>query len=63
MLILEHEMVWTQMWFEHQQKVWEERMKSALDASKMGHHAYAAKQTQMWRRFKEYAGEEFDSVN
>jgi hypothetical protein len=56
-------MVWTQRWFEHQQKVWEERMKGALEASKMGHHAYAAKQVRIWRRFKEHAQAEFDKVD
>ena len=61
-LILQHEMDWTEMWFEHQQTVWEERMKGALDASKMGHHAYAAKQARVWRRFKEHAGLEFGKV-
>jgi hypothetical protein len=61
-LILQHEMVWTQMWFEHQQKVWEGRMKGALDTSKVGHHAYAAKQARVWRRFKEHACTEFEKV-
>ncbi len=43
-LILQHEMVWTQMWFEHQQEVWEKRMQDALDGSKMGHHMQQNKQ-------------------
>jgi hypothetical protein len=37
-------MIWTQLWFEHQKKRWEERMQVARSASKLGHHAYAAKQ-------------------
>ena len=38
-------------------------MKGALEASKMGHHAYAAKQVRIWRRFTEHAQAEFDKVD
>jgi len=50
-LILRHEMVWTQLWFEHHKKKWEKRMEVADKASRAGHHAYAAKQARVWSQF------------
>ena len=61
-LILEHEMTWTQMWFEHQRKNWEERMEGAKIASRKGHQAYAAKQIMIWKRFEDHARKEFGNV-
>jgi hypothetical protein len=62
-LILKHEMIWTQKWFEHQKQKWEKRMEDAKMASRMGHHAYAAKQVRIWSRFGEHAGTEFGNVS
>jgi hypothetical protein len=59
LLILKHEMIWTEKWFEHHQQKWEERMEGAKIASKMGHHAYAAKQVNIWSKFGEHARKEF----
>lgn len=58
-LILKHEMVWTQLWFGHQKKMWEERQQAAKAASRVGHHAYAAKQARIWSQFLEHAKREF----
>ena len=61
-LILKHEMIWTQLWFGNQKKKWEERMKAAKMASKPGHHAYAAKQASIWSQFQEHARMEFEGI-
>jgi hypothetical protein len=61
-LILKHEMMWTQRWFEHHKNKWEMRREDAKLASKMGHHAYAAKQVSIWSRFGEHARTEFGNV-
>jgi hypothetical protein len=61
-LILKHEMIWTQQWFEHHKQKWEKRMEDAKRASRMGHHAYAAKQVRIWLRFGEHARTEFENV-
>jgi hypothetical protein len=57
-VILKHEMIWTQLWFAHQKRRWEERMETAKLTSKLGHHAYAAKQAGVWSKFWEHAKEE-----
>jgi hypothetical protein len=57
-LILKHEMVWTQLWFLHHKKKWEERMRVATMASKPGHVAYAAKQARVWSQLWEHARKE-----
>jgi hypothetical protein len=62
-LILKHEMIWTQMWFEHHKQKWEKRMVVAKMALRMGHHAYAAKQVRIWSRFWEHARTEFENVS
>lgn len=61
-MILQHEMMWTQMWFEHQILKWGRRMEVAQTASKKGHHAYAAKQVRTWSRFQEHARTQFSKV-
>ena len=61
-VILQHEMTWTQMWFEHQMIKWKGRMEAANLASKMGHHAYAAKQVRIWSEFGQHARTEFGKV-
>jgi hypothetical protein len=62
-VILKHEMIWTQRWFEHQKQTWERRMVDAKMALRMGHHAYAAKQVRIWSRFGENARKELESVS
>jgi hypothetical protein len=62
-LILKHEMIWTQKWFEHQKQKWEGRMGDAKMSSRMGHHAYAAKQVRIWSRFGEHARTEFEILS
>jgi hypothetical protein len=58
-LILKHEIIWTKLWFEHQKSKWEERLRMAMLASKLGHQAYAAKQARMWSQFVEDVEMEF----
>jgi hypothetical protein len=58
-MILKHEMIWTQLWFRHQKKRWEERMNTQDSA---GHHAYAAKQVVIWSQFLESARKEFSEI-
>jgi hypothetical protein len=62
-LILKHEMIWTQLWFGHYKKKWEKRMQEAGIASKPGHHAYAAKQAYVWTQFWEHARTQFGSID
>jgi hypothetical protein len=62
-LILKHEMIWTQLWFGHQKKKREARMEMAIVASKPGHRAYAAKQAKIWAQFLEHAQTEFVSID
>jgi hypothetical protein len=54
-------MIWIQLWFGTQQKVWEERWgrASALSA---GHKIYAAKQKGMWGEFLDVAKKEFGKI-
>ena len=61
-LILQHEMVWTERWFEHQMQEWGKRMDAAKHESKMGHQAYAAKQVSIWEHFRDHARTGFGSV-
>jgi hypothetical protein len=62
-LLLKHEMIWTQLWFGHQKKTWEDRMEVAMVVSKPGHHAYAAKQCRIWSQFLEHAKREFGGTH
>ena len=62
-LILKHEMIWTQLWFQNQKKKWEERREAAAVVSKPGHHAYAAKQERIWSNLQEHAQSEFESID
>jgi hypothetical protein len=62
-LILKHEMIWTKLWFEHQKRIWEERIERATEASKLGHRAYAAKQARIWSQFLEHAKTQFGSID
>ena len=43
------EMFWTTLWFGHQRNEWERR---SIQSTKLGHQAYAAKQMDLWERFK-----------
>jgi hypothetical protein len=61
-LILEHEMIWTQKWFSHQKKIWEDRMHQSASGSKPGHRSYAAKQVGIWSEFWECASKEFEKI-
>jgi hypothetical protein len=56
--IVKHEMVWTTLWFNHQEQEWERRYKTYL---KPGLMAYAAKQKDVWERFRKQAEERFGS--
>jgi hypothetical protein len=60
--IVENEMIWTQLWFQHQIEVWENRQKLAVESLSDGHKVYAAKQVWVWRTFLEDARLSFQSV-
>jgi len=55
--IVKHEMVWTTLWFKHHEQEWERRHKTY---PKPGLKAYAAKQKDVWERFRKNAEERFD---
>ena len=50
-------MVWTTLWFKHHEEKWESHGKTY---SKPGPKAYAAKQRDVWKRFREMAEERFE---
>ena len=54
--ILENEMVWIKLWFEHQIEVWEDREKRSTSS---GHRIFAAKQVWVWKRFLSDARQSF----
>lgn len=54
-------MIWTQLWFRTQQKVWEERWEKTAALSG-GHQVYAAKQMGMWGEFLDEAKKEFGAI-
>jgi hypothetical protein len=60
--ILENEMIWTQLWFQHQIQVWQERQNMAAGSLTDGHKVYAAKQVWVWKTFLEDARKSFQSV-
>jgi hypothetical protein len=54
--LVEAEMFWTTLWFKHQEREWERRFRQAVEP---GHQSYAAKQQDLWERFKMKAEESF----
>ena len=61
-IILQNEMIWTQLWFQHQVQVWEERKRFAAESLSDGHKVYAAKQIWVWKTFLDDARHSFWSV-
>jgi len=55
--IVKQEMVWTILWFKHYEQEWERRYKTY---HKPGLKAYAAKQKNVWKRFREKAEKRFE---
>ena len=53
---MKHEMVWTTLWFKHHEQEWERRYNVY---PKLGLKAYAAKQKDVWKRFRKNAEERF----
>lgn len=49
--IVKNEMRWTILWFEHQSKEWNDRLKESKKKEQWGHIAYAEKQITMWEKF------------
>jgi hypothetical protein len=49
-------MVWTTQWFKYHEQEWERRYKTYPEP---GHKAYAAKQKNVWERFRKRAEERF----
>ena len=54
--ILENEMVWIKLWFEHQIGVWEARHRRSTSS---GHRVFAAKQVWVWKKFLSDARQSF----
>ncbi|KAI6039578.1 hypothetical protein EDC04DRAFT_2568262, partial [Pisolithus marmoratus] len=50
--LVRHEMLWTVLWFEYQQSIWEKR---ALHSVNEGKEAYANKQIGLWSDFAKTA--------
>jgi hypothetical protein len=61
--IVKNEMIWTQLWFGHQVRVWEERRQAASASMSQGHQVYAAKQAWVWRSFLDDASKAFAGNN
>jgi hypothetical protein len=57
--IVKHEMIWTQLWFDHQRQVWDRREKDAILSMRKGHEVYAAKQVWVWSQFLDDAKKSF----
>jgi hypothetical protein len=62
--ILQNEMKWIKLFFQHQIQVWEARRNRATSMKKFGHQLFAAKQVWMWRKFLSDASHTFsDSLS
>lgn len=55
--LVQNEMLWTTLWFKHQEREWERRRQ--LQGLEEGHKAYAAKQRHVWESFREKAEQSF----
>jgi hypothetical protein len=55
--VVQHEMRWCVLYFEHQMQIWGER---AQAATREGPRAYAHKQVAMWRNFATDGRRRFD---
>jgi hypothetical protein len=55
-MIVENEMTWIKLWFQHQLEVWEGRQKRSTSS---GHRVFAAKQVWVWKRFLSDASQTF----
>ncbi|KAF8547396.1 hypothetical protein OG21DRAFT_1382406, partial [Imleria badia] len=58
MQMVTNKMLWTTLWFQHRERVWENRW---VEAVEVGHKAYAAKQRSVWERFRLRAQEKFNN--
>ena len=57
--IVENEMEWIKLWFEHQIKVWEDRKMRRISS---GHRVFAAKQVWIWKKFLSDARQTFSEA-
>ncbi|KAF8549079.1 hypothetical protein OG21DRAFT_1382174, partial [Imleria badia] len=60
MRMVTNEMLWTTLWFQHRERVWENRW---VEAVEVGHKAYAAKQRSVWERFRLRVQEKFNNLS
>jgi hypothetical protein len=61
--IVKHEMIWTQLWLNHQKQAWEKRQEDArLLLDHQGHQIYAAKQVWVWSQFGDDAKKAFADI-
>jgi len=54
-----NEMLWTTLWFEQKEIGWARLAAESEEQGKMGHCAYAEKQSAMWKQFKSTSREQF----
>jgi hypothetical protein len=59
MVILQHEMQWTTLFFKHHASEWSRRASTAAGKRLPGHEAYALKQVAMWLTFARRAQQGF----
>ena len=48
--LLEHELKWTMLWFDHQKTLWAKRADESEQMVLQGHACYAWKQVQLWEK-------------
>jgi hypothetical protein len=61
-ILLPYEMDWTIACFNYRAEQWLERQASALANNLPGHVCYAARQVDMWKRFRDTAQDEFSKA-
>jgi hypothetical protein len=54
--ILENEMVWIKLWFDHQIEVWEDRKQRSTSS---GHRVFEVKQAWLWKKVLSDARQSF----
>lgn len=54
-----NEMLWTTLWFDHEAKRWMKFGEESLTKGRLGHVAYAEKQSSMWEQFQSTGRKEF----
>lgn len=61
--LIDHEMDWTVRFFKYHENQWSARQDVAHSLDQPGHAAYAAKQSEIWKRLREQATYEFQRLH